>query len=68
MERKERQASNLASECGSWWEEKALVCVCVEGGGGEVTDPEIEELLLNWISERRGKGLLVSRKLITMKS
>ena len=33
-----------------------------------MTDDEIEENLLEWIFDRRGKGLRVSRKLIMIKA
>ena len=40
----------------------------LNGGGRRVTDEEIEENLLEWIFDRRDKGLRVSRKLITIKA
>ncbi len=40
----------------------------LDGGGRNITDNEIEETLLEWISDRRGNGLRVSRKLIKAKA
>ena len=34
----------------------------LDGGGRKVTDSELEEHLLEWIFDRRDKGLRVSRK------
>ena len=40
----------------------------LDGGERHVTDDQIEENLLEWIFDRPGKGLCVSRKLIIFKS
>ena len=42
--------------------------VWLEGGGLELNDRELDEAVLDWIIERRSKGLRDSRKLIMSKA
>ena len=40
----------------------------LEGGGQHAFDDDLEDELVQWITERRGNGLCVSRKLIQLKA
>lgn len=61
--RKREKIEKLIKDTSSGAKRKRL-----DGGGRRVTDEEIEENLLEWIFDRRDKGLRVSRKLITIKA
>ena len=40
----------------------------LDGGGRKVTDEKLDEIILEWIHNRRANGLRVSRKLIMVKA
>ena len=39
----------------------------LDGGGRKVTDEKLDEIILEWIHNRRANGLRVSRKLIMLR-
>ena len=61
--RKRKKIEKLLKDTSSGAKRKRL-----DGGGRCVTDEEIEENLLEWIFDRRHKGLRVSCKLIMIKA